>query len=174
MNKAGVGALVLAWTFPRGMTLGVRTYVWGCVAAIRAMFAKCQHRAQDPYCCGHCSIFVLGLLGAWSPDHHRCPRKGSPGPPKASHSIQKLPGVPSQQPHKEGRSTGGENEAHREKTSHPEVTGWQSGDSVCCRTDKGSTVGGSPRTGLALLRGVGSQVQPPQVVDLGLARCPGR
>lgn len=57
----------------------------------------------------------------------------------------------------------------RVEDSHPEVLGAGQGQHVLQGLRHGS-----PGADLALLRGVGTQVQPSQVVHLGLAWCPGR
>lgn len=63
----------------------------------------------------------------------------------------------------------GETEPHRVKAPQPGVLGAEPRQHVLQRRRCSS-----PGTGLALLRGVGAQMQPPQVVHLGLAWCPDK
>lgn len=153
---------------------GTQNLCLGCVAAIGAMCAQGQHRACALHRCGCSFIPALGLLELCEGWALTCspliPRKGSPGPPWSLTETAwcALSAAP------QGRHIHRWGKRGRGEASHPEVMRWQSGDHVCCGMDGGSAVGGSPRTGLALLCGEGSQVQPPQMVDLGLASCPGR
>lgn len=119
----------------------------GSSGSTRGHVCKAQH------CCSHSFMSAL-VRSLGSPSRAGSGQPLTAGPPRP---FMKTAGAPAQQPHKGGTPgppfPGGK----------PPVTEWAR-----------RLLQRSPGAGLAGLRGVGAQVQPPQVVHLGLARRPDR